>query len=109
MSGPLGPSGTDAVVMTGSLSRVAILASACVCFGSRYSPRPRKRTLLGAIGTSAGKGGHHKQLDPHSFSGPEFTDGDDGNQNENGQHDGLRDREQWFSLRRSQRIESRNF
>src|SRR5215469_6323017 len=37
-----------------------------------------------------------------------FNDGDQSNQNEDGQYSGLRDREGWFGLHRSQRIESRN-
>jgi hypothetical protein len=40
--------------------------------------------------------------------GAEFNDGDQSNQNEDGQHSGLRDREGWFGLHRSQGIESRN-
>src|SRR5690349_1026079 len=72
-------------------------------------PAPRKRTVLSVIAMSAAKGGHHKLLNPHSFRGMEFNDGDEGNQNENGQHYGLCDRKRWFSLRRSQRIECRNF
>ena len=50
----------------------------------------------------------HRKLLHLRFRGSEFDDGDQSNQNEDGQHSGLRDREGWFGLRRSQRIESRN-
>src|SRR5262249_5166702 len=48
-------------------------------------------------------------LPSHSCRGPEFHDGNDGKQGKDCQHGGLRDREGWLSLSRSQRIESRNF
>jgi hypothetical protein len=46
---------------------------------ARCPPYPRKRTLLSVIAMSAAKGGHHKLLNPHSFRGMEFNDGDEGN------------------------------
>ena len=55
------------------------------------------------------RSGHCKLLHPHSGTGSECNDGDECNQNEDHQYHGLRDRERWFRLRRSQRIESRNF
>jgi len=42
------------------------------------------------------------------FLGSKFNDGNQSNQNEDEQHSDLRDREGWFGLRWSQRIESRN-
>ena len=48
-------------------------------------------------------------LQTHSATGPEFNDGDECDQNKDHQYHELRDRERWFRLRRSQRIESRNF
>src|SRR5262249_49756426 len=44
----------------------------------------------------------------YSFSGVEFNYADQRNQNENGQYNGLRDREGRLGLRRSQRSESRD-
>src|SRR5947207_1936587 len=55
------------------------------------------------------KSGRHVLLRPHSVGGPEFNHGDDRNQNKDSQYGGLRDREGWLSLSRSQRIESGNF
>lgn len=40
---------------------------------------------------------------------PEFNQGDKSDQYEDHQHDGLRDRERWLGLRRSQRLEGCNF
>src|SRR5262245_5190777 len=54
-----------------------------------------------------GHNGHRKPLYLR-LRGSGFNDGDQSNQNEDGQHSGLRDREGWFGLHRSQRIESRN-
>ena len=39
-------------------------------------------------------------LRSYGSRGPEFNDGNEGNQNKDGQHDGLRDREGWLSLSR---------
>jgi hypothetical protein len=44
-------------------------------------------------------------LQTHSATGPEFNDGDECNQNKDHQYHDLRDRERWFRLCRSQRIE----
>ena len=39
-------------------------------------------------------------LRSYGSRGPEFNDGNEGNQNKDGQHGGLRDREGWLSLSR---------
>ena len=57
--------------------------------------------------TRCANDGHRKLLHLR-LRGSEFNDGDQSNQNENDQHSGLGDREGWFGLHRSQRIESRN-
>src|ERR1700687_2852108 len=49
-----------------------------------------------------------KRLHPHRGDRPEFNHGDEPDQNEDHQHDGLRDRERRLRLRRSQCIEGRN-
>src|SRR5262249_29628140 len=48
----------------------------------------------------------HRKLLHLRFRGSEFNDSDQSNQNEDGQHSGLRDREGWLGRRRSKRIES---
>jgi hypothetical protein len=67
------------------------------------------RALPAGFSTVSVRSGHFNLLHPHSFRRSKFDHGDKGNQNKNGQHGGLRDREGWLSLRRSQSTESRNF
>src|SRR5262249_46581997 len=48
-------------------------------------------------------------LGPDGSCRPESNHCDERNYDEDHQHDALRDRERWFGLRRSQRIETRYF
>jgi hypothetical protein len=74
------------------------------CF---YLSADSTRRLKEDEGQLRGNNGHRKLLHLR-LRGTEFNDGDQSNQNENDQHSSLRDREGWFGLHRSQRIESRN-
>jgi hypothetical protein len=69
--------------------------------------RPKSRRQVPMTNWSRWANNGHRKLLHLRLRGAEFNDGDQSNQNEDGQHSGLRDREGWFGLYRSQRIESR--
>src|SRR6516162_1177338 len=52
---------------------------------------------------------HYFDTSRHHRRRAKFNDGDQSNQNEDGQHSGLRDREGWLALRRSQRMRAETF
>ena len=68
-----------------------------------------ERTCADHLATSPyGQQGHRTLLHLR-LRGSEFNDGDQSNQNEDGQHSGLRDREGWFGLRRSKALRAETF
>jgi len=104
------------LIVVGPPSSIRFHRDLIVGLTARQAPFERRPTDLGACGELTERGrqsetrhnnGHRKLLQLR-LKGSEFNDGDQSNQNENYQHRGLRDREGWFGLHRSQRIESRN-